>query len=268
MIFRQRLLHILQETTPGTLATIGAAPHTVLDAFNVVLTDDTPYNDREGQHGFGGEQGQTGATAGTITFSTHLFGSASTGWASLLLPACNVISATGGYVPRSVDPSAAGSSTKCVSMFFFKYGLRHVMRGCMGNMVINATAGQPVRLDWTFRGIYSAFTDVALPAYSKPSALPIKYLDGDILIAAVTPKVSEFTFNLGNDVQLFEDGADPSGYAHAFVANRKAGGSILQRAELVATYNPRLDMRTPTQRALSVTFGSSGNQFDLDATYM
>lgn len=267
-VFRQRVLHVLQETTPGTLATIGSAPHAVLDAFNCTFVEDTPFLAREGQHGFGAEEGTTGATAGTLTFSTHLFGAASTGWASLLLPACNVISATGGYVPRSTDPDAAASPTKCVSIFFFRYGQRHVLRGAMGTFVLNATAGERVRLDWTFSGICNAMTDVTLPAYTKPTALPIKHLSSALTIAAVTPKVAEFTFNLGNQVELQEDAADASGYAHAFVANRNCSGTILYGALLAATYDPRADMRVPTRRALSVAFGGSGNQVDLDAAYM
>jgi len=260
MITRRRVLHVIQEATAGTAESIGAAPYTTLAIENPSFTRSVPFEAREGLGGFGSIRGTPGQQAGTISFTTPLFGTASTTWASVLLPACGLSLLTGGYRPTSLPPGAVGATSKTLSMYYSEDGRRHVIRGAMGNLTIRGSAGQRAVAEWSFTGRLDTPTDVALPTYSQPTALPIRVAAAALTIASFAPKVADFSLTLGNDVQLREDISSAAGILHAYVANRAIAGTLNQEAELVATYAPMADYLTATVRALSLTLGASGNQ--------
>lgn len=265
LITRRRLLFGIIETTEGTAETVPTAPLTVMDVANVSLQRGTPFIERDGGHyGFGPQRGTVGIPQATVSFQTHLYGTASSAWAALLLPACGLSLVTGGYKPSSLPPAASGSPTKTATFYVSEDGRRHVVKGCMGTFRLSGTAGQRVVIDWTFTGIYDQPTDVALPTYSAPSALPITFKGAATTIGAFTPKLAEFTLDIGNTVVLREDAVNANGAIHAAIVNRRITGTMVQESELVGTYDPEDDFRDSTVRALSVQFGGSGNQVDID----
>lgn len=259
-ITKRRALYAIVETTPGTLQSAASPPLTVVAAYDVAYQPGTPFVPREAHYGFGALKGSIGGRMGTLSFKTPLFGSASTGWASLLLPACGMYFSSTLYRFTSLPPQASGSNSKCLSWYFYEDGRLRTLHGSMGNLRITGTAGLPIVGEWTFTGVEASPTDVALPTLTVPSALPIRFVSAALTIGSYTPVPSEIEIDLGNDVQIREDANDASGYHSCYIANRRVTGSISIEGDFVANYAPDSDFATGTARALSLTFGGSGNQ--------
>lgn len=260
MITRRRALYAIHETSPGTLISAASPPLSVVAAYDVDYQPGTPFITREAHYGFGALKGSIGGRMGTLTFKTPIFGTASTGWASLLLPACGMYFSSTLYRFTSLPPAASGSSSKCLSWYFYHDGRLRTLHGSMGNLRLVATAGQPVVAEWTFTGVESTTADTALPTLTVPSALPIRFVSASLTIGSVSPKIAEMTIDLGNEVALREDGNSASGYHSCYIANRRVNGSMSLEADLVANYAPDADFAAGTARALALNFGASGNQ--------
>lgn len=264
LLTRRRLLYAIQETTPGTAQSVASPPLVVPGAMNPRLNAQIGMEAREGSYGFGALRSVPTVQIGELTFETELFGSASTTWATLLLPACNVTLQSGSYKPVSVTPHHAGSASKTLTFYHYQDGRRRVLRGAMGTFRIRGTAGQRLVAEWTFRGRLDQPTDVALPTYSTPSALPLQLKSASISIGSVSPVVKEFTFDLGNEIQVREAADQAAGVANAVIVNRRTTGSIVCEGELIATHDPDDDLYDATLRALSASFtAGSGNSLAL-----
>lgn len=264
LLTRRRLLYAIQETTPGTAQSVASPPLTVVNAMNPRLNAQIGIEPREGPYGFGALRSSPTVQLGEITFETELFGSASTTWATLLLPACNVTLQTGVYKPVSVTPHHSGSASKTLTFYHYQDGRRRVLRGAMGTFRIRGTAGQRLIAEWTFRGRLDQPTDVALPTYAQPTALPLRLASSTISIGSVSPVVKEFTFDLGNEIQVREDASSAAGVINAVIVNRRTTGSIVCEGEVVATHDPDADLYASTLRAFSASFtAGSGNSLAL-----
>lgn len=263
MITRRHLLYAIPETTVGTAESPASAPLTVVDAFDVQFTPDTAFDTREAHYGFGAQRGTIGMRLGTLTFSTHLYGSASTGWASLLLPACGMYLDTSVYRLSSLAPASSGNNTDTLTFYFYQDGRRVALHGAMGTWRIVARAGQKIVIEWTFRCIENTPTDVALPTFTAPSALPARFAAASLTIASVSPKVAELVIDLGNEVQIREDANAAAGAHSAVIVNRRVNGTLRIESELVATYSPYADFVAGTTRAFACTLGASGNKVDV-----
>ena len=93
----------------------------------------------------------------------------------------------------SLPPGAVGATSKTLSMYYSEDGRRHVIRGAMGNLTIRGSAGQRAVAEWSFTGRLDTPTDVALPTYSQPTALPIRVAAAALTIASFAPKVADFS---------------------------------------------------------------------------
>lgn len=269
LLTRRRLLYAIQETTEGTAESVASPPLTVVAAMNPNLRRQVGFEAREGQYGFGSLRGVSTTQVGELTFETELFGSASTTWATLLLPACNVTLQSGSYKPYSLPPTASGATSKTLTFYVYQDGRRMVLRGAMGTFRLRGTAGQKMTLEWRFVGRLDAPTDVALPTYAAPSAIPIRLASSTLTIGSVTPVVKDFAFDLGNVIQMREDASQAAGVISAVVVDRRTSGTLTIESELVATYDPEADMRAHTLRALSAGFtAGSGNSVALSVPDM
>lgn len=266
IVTKRQLLWISQESTAYTAESPGTQPLACLDIFDLGrIRQISQLDQREGLRGFGRQRGVAGPFAASVTFRTNAFGTASSTWASTLLPACGFVLSGSDYVCSSLPPQASGSSTKTLTLRFSQDGRYKQIRGAMGTFVITATAGRKVEIEWTFTGVMDPAADAALPTASFPTALPIRYAGDQLTLATYSPVVQEFSIDAGNQVELREDGSDVSGFVGAFIADRQASAKIMMEADLVANFDPEDIFRDSTTKALSVNLGSTGNSLTIAA---
>jgi hypothetical protein len=161
LIRKKRVMAAKAETTPGTAISLSASDG-VFNVFDLAIQPDIPTEQRDAQASLSQLAPAIGAMAGTATFTTELFGSASAdpAWMSTLLVGCGFVGSGGAYTPSALHPEAAGAATKCLTIGAYIDGLFKSIAGAMGNVVFRGTAGGRMLAFWTFRGVWIAPTDV------------------------------------------------------------------------------------------------------------
>ncbi|MBX3435549.1 MAG: hypothetical protein KF847_19705 [Pirellulales bacterium] len=263
LLRRRRLIAAKIETVPGVAESLAGAD-AAFNAANVIAQPNVEFNDREGQAGFSSLSGVMGARSGQVTFDIELATDGSggnPGWATTFLPACGVVNpASTTWSPRSMGPGGSGQP-KTITIATYIDGVRKLLRGCMGNAVFDFTDGKPAKVSFTFTGIWDSPTDVALLAPTYPAVRPIRMMGATITAdATALPPVQQFTLDLGNEVQMREDAANPSGYAHAVIVARNVRGSVNPEEKLVATRDIYGDWLAMTERSLLFQVGNTNNQ--------
>lgn len=263
---RQRVLQVQTETTYGTSPAAGSPPFALIDITDPIVVDQTQYQERMTMAGSGRERGTRGPRVAQVTFTSHAFGNASTGWQGILLPACGFVATGSTYNPSMLPPASAGSDTRAVTLRWYADGVLHRVRAAMGNLVINATAGQRVELQWTFTGILEQGEAGAVPAYTIPNAIPIIAADSALSIASTAVRWNSATIDLGNQVTMREYGSAVSGGAFgAVIVDRATTGTASVEAELIAAFDPENLMNTLAANAYSLTLGAAGNRLTIAA---
>lgn len=263
LVTRKRVLAAKVETTIGTAISISATDA----AFNVNDLKMDPvitFDEREGQAGFSHRTGTLGARMGRCTFWTDLVGGATIPalWATFM-PACGFVDTADVFAPVSAPPTASGG-VKTLTMGCYIDGIKKALRGAMGNCRIEFTAGQPARMFWDFMGIWETVADVPILAPDYPDYSPLRFASSALAIDSAgtpyTPRVSKLTLDFGNQVQMLEDSTDVSGYRHAIIVGRRVNGTMDPEAELVATRDWYGLWLSLTEKSLSWTLGTTGNQ--------
>jgi len=248
------------ESTPGTAETLAAAD----GAFNVFDPDiqaQVEFVDRPGQGTLSPLAGRTGAEGGQVTFEVELHGSGSAGsptpaWASTFLPACGFAESSGVFTRESLHPEASGANTKTLTLGVYKDGLLKQIKGAQGTFEIVLRAGQPVRLRFTFTGVWTDPSDVALIAPDYPSVSPLRFVSSGLTIGSWSPKVNEMSIDIGNNVVLREDSANASGYHTAAITEWLTQGSLDPEATLVADNDIFGQwLNNHSEQALSIALG-------------
>lgn len=260
LLRRRRVLAAKIETTPGTAEALTGSDG-VFNIFEPSINPTIDFMQREGQGVFSPLPGVLGAYGGTASFQVELTGGDPVpAWASTFLPACGLVDDSGTFSPVSEAP---GSNVKTITIGHYQDGVFKRLRGCMGNAVFTFISGQKVMIQFTFTGIWDEPTDVALISPNYPSVLPPRFANTGLVIGGSggwSPKISQMTLDLGNEVILREDPSDISGYCTALVTNRRMNGTLDPEASLVATENPYGDWLDSTERALDMEIGEAGNR--------
>lgn len=269
LVRRRRLVAAKVETTPGTAISLAAAD-AALNCYNPTIQPDIPFEEREGQGSFSPRTGALGARSGTLEFETDMWGQASTppGWATILLPAVGMYTTALVYALTSKPPGASAGGGKTLTMGLYEDGVFKTIRGAVGNAVLTFVSGRPVRIKWTFKGIWDAPTDVALLAPTYPTVAPLRFASSGLAIGSWTPQVQEMTLDLGNIITLREDSADVSGYHSAVLGGRRITGHINPEAGLVATKDVYGILLARTESSVAITLGTAGNQVAFAAPKM
>lgn len=258
----QVTIEVQTESTYATSPTAGSPPLTLLDAFDIQVSPEYQFADRKGMQGSGRHFGAHGPRFATVKFSTHLFGLASTTWASTLLPACGIKLLSGTtYGTTLRSPEEGSSNTTSVTIRVVIDGCLHIISAAMGDMEIVATAGERLVANWTFTGRYTKASDLPLQTYGIPTATPIHGSGSTLTIASVAPVVQECKLMLNNVVAKRSSITSTLGGAYGCtVTQRDATLELLIEASLVATFDPEADLDAGTLRLLTGTFGGAGNQ--------
>lgn len=148
----------------------------------------------------------------------------------------------------------------------YEDGLLKKLRGAMCNVTIEGEFGKRILATFEFTGIWVQPTDLgSAPSITRPSKKPLRVTSATFNVASNAKKISNFSIDFGNDIQMTPDVADDSGLAHAFLADRAPTISFDPEASLVANDDVFGDWIGRVIKSLSIQAGSSGNQFTFDA---
>lgn len=220
LLRKRRIVAAKTETTVGTPISLAAADATY-NCFDSEIQNNSDNDDREGQSAFSRLPSVAGQQIGVAKFKTELIGGTPTApaWMTTLLPACGVYGAALIYSPTTNPPGSGNVKTVTIGMY--EDGLFKSIAGAMGNAVFTFTAGKRIMIDWTFTGVWQPPSDVALIAPTYSTVTPIRFVSSSLLWGSWTPRVGEMSFDLGNDVQMREDGASAGGLLSAVIVGRK-----------------------------------------------
>ena len=268
----RRVVAAKQESTVGTAETL-AASDAAFNVFDANIQRQGDFEERKGQGSFSPLPGESGARSGQATFAVELHGSGSPGspvpaWATTLLPACGMYDDSDVFRLDSRPPEAAGSNTKTLTIGVYEDGILKRIAGAMGTFVMRITAGQIVRLEFTFTGTWVDPQNTALLAPNYPSIAPAVGRSAGLTLGAWTPTWQEMTIDMGNVVVLREDANAVTGYHSVVIANRRIVGTINPEQTLLSVKNNDYDWTNRTERAMAIDVGdgsANGNQIDIAA---
>lgn len=276
LLRNRRVLAAKAETSVGTAESLSAS-EAAFNVYDASIVPEIEMAERMGQGtGLSPRRSIAGARPGRCTFTVDLAGSGSAGspvpaWASTFLPACGLVPDAVDetlYEPESAPPEAAASSAHTLTIGLYEDGRLKKLRGCMGTFTLNFEDGQPVTVQFDFRGIFVDPADDSLPAPDYPSVLPPRFAGATCALGAWSPNLRTLSIDWGAEVTLREDPTDASGYHSAVLVARRPTGSMDPEAPLVATRDNYGDWIGGTTRALDIQIGSGsadGSTIDIDA---
>jgi len=259
LLYRKSVVAAKIEATAGTAETLGNAD-AAFNVFNAVIQPEAEFETRERQGAFSHLPGVVAARAGTITFSTELFGDGAggvPGWASTFLPACGWVNSTGTFTPRAEGP---GSNVKTLTIAKYEDGIRKILRGAVGTFEVVFNPGSRVMINWTFRGAWQAVTDLALLAPTYPTRSPMRST-GTYTIGAASHCFSSMTLNAGNEVVMRPcfNPADGTGFFTGIVTNRLPTGTFDPETKVVGTDPRYTRWLAGTEEALSIALADAND---------
>jgi len=135
-------------------------------------------------------------------------------------------------------------------------------RGCMGDAkVVCDTIGQPVRIDFSFKGVLDGITTRAYADIITPSSFdafaPDATLAATILLFGTVQYLGKFAINLNNKIELFTDPSKSEGYDCARVVERHPTLEIDPDMLVTDDYNWLTPQKANTTGALSADIGSN-----------
>lgn len=266
LLRRKSVLAAKIETTSGTAESLAAAD-AAFNVFDLTMTANIPMTPRPSQGSFSSLPAVPELYGGTCSFRTEIYGDGAggvPGWASTFLPACGWTNSAGTFSPKSETP---GSNVKTLTIGAYIDGNRLLMRGCAGTFTLNFETGKIASINWTFTGVFSGNSAVALLAPTYPTALPLRVGNATFSIGAWSPCWQSMTIDAGNTVVLREcaTNTDASGYAAAIITDRLPTGSINPEMELDGTKDNYNIWTSMTEEALAFSLVNSTDKFAIAA---
>ncbi len=251
---RRKVIQVKLETDRGTAVT----PDLPALAFDPVINLAAPFIGRRPLGASGGSiAGIIGERIGTISFRLEMRGSGSTttfdAALAALLQCCGFKLATGVYKPCN----PADQLTCTIS--FHEDGLLKTLSGCAGNVVLSGEYGKACYATFNLQGIWTAPTDVALPAVTHNATMPPRVAGCTFTLDARTPKIGSFSLDMGGQVAPREDVNAATGILHFYVADRVPALTLSPEMETVATYDWFGKHADGTTLAFSIRVGASAN---------
>lgn len=257
LLLRKRVLAAKAETTTGTAEALVAGDGAWI-VYNPVLRPIVPVIEREALSSMETLTGVSGAREGELKFSMDLVGNGGVGqplWATTLLPGCGMSNSSGTF---SFVSGPATLTT--LTMALYEMGRVRKLTGAAGTWDIPLKAGEPARINFTFRGLYADDADAAILAPTYPTVLPPRWANTSALSwGAYAPVVSELTVAANNEVVMREDANKTEGYRSAIIVDRKPGGAFQPEAALVATQDWHTILKNSTESALAIVLGTVAN---------
>lgn len=203
----------------------------------------------------------------SLQFSVPLAGSGAAGTAPSfgpLLRACGLSETVGVdvvYQPVTADPES-------VALYYFLDGVKQVMLGARGTVVINMNAGEFPTLEFTFTSMYNRPTGVAAPATTlsnQADEIPVNKQNTVGSVFGFAACMAGMSLDMGNSVTY----RNQINCEHIDLTGREATGSTTIDAPDIATkdYFKELESHSGLNTGIiSVTHGATaGNIVELNA---
>ncbi len=149
------------------------------------------------------------------------------GWAETIVASTSV----------TYKPSSTQTVHKSESMYFYDDGLLLKVTGARGKVSFDLQVGKPAMAAFEFTGHFVSVTDVALPAATYDSTVPVPLINMPFTIGAYSAVISKLAFDLANELSLPENIAASDGYGEVQITGRLPTGSFNPLRVTVATKN-------------------------------
>lgn len=170
----------------------------------------------------------------------------------------------------------AQNDIPAISLAVIEDGTVRALKGCRGSVTFSANIGEPMFMDFSFKGLISSISDgtlsgsPAVTALVPPSFLEISYgvaNDSPVVAPADehTACVTSWSFELANEVSLEKCAASTDGTrGSALITGRAATGSIDPSVRPEAQFPWLSSYRNGTTFRQRITLGdSAANQFHI-----
>lgn len=255
MLTKKRVLAVETETTVGTAESLIPAD-AAMNVYDPVIQPDIEVIQRPNPSGFGQRAAQFGARKGTATFRTFLEGDGAGGvpyWASELLPACGWVNSSGTFSPITGSPGADGITTLTIGCYVD--GVFRRIHGAMGTWTTEVLAGGICAFNWTFMGIFSEPTDVAILSPTYPTNQALRVDAGTLTLGgSAIGCANSVQIDAGNNVVMRPCVANETGVFSGIVTERNPTATLDPEAVLAATNNTHNKWLSGTEEAFSLSF--------------
>lgn len=226
------------EGTPGTLETLTSADFDVRvrnpEVSVTVEMDDEASKWARGDHGE--DDVVTGSQSGQITFSVRCTKASAVtttpNWWKFA-NGCGALTVAYGTSGRSLQPRKS-EDEKTMTLYIYDIqrgstpaAVCYKFAGCMGNMVLAAEGvGKPWTATFTFTGKcvdvdMNIANGAILSAITAETTCGEKFLNNDCWIGTHEEKISQFSLDVGNEIQPIIDQSDATGYLYHGITSRK-----------------------------------------------
>lgn len=264
LLTKKRVFAAKIEGTAGTAEALTTSEATI-NVFDAKIVPTIENEARQGQGAFGKLASIAGMRTGRCTFRTEITGDGAGGipaWASTFLPACGWVASSQVYSPKTEAP---GSNVKTITLATYENGLKRQLHGAMGNFVMVFPAGKIAYIEWTFDGIYSAPTDVAILAPTYLTTAPYRATFETLTLGSWTPTLNELRIDAGNTVVMREDATKTSGVLTALITDRTPTGTMDPEGKLVATVDHAGKWLAGTLEALTLEIDNGTERIEVVA---
>lgn len=207
---------------------------------------------------FGKLQHVFGGTLRTVTFDVELKGSGAAGTAPEfgdLLEACGFAETIAAGVSVTYDPASTG--IKSGTLYYYQDGTLMSLTGARGNVSFSFPVGEVGKASFSMTGHASPVSDVALPAATYDSIVPVPFINASFALGAYGPIISNLSFDMANAVSMPPDANSADGFGEVRITGRDVAGSFDPEHQLISISPFDSDWRSGTNFAL--TTGAIGS---------
>ena len=267
---RKRVILIESESTYGTGPSMAASTVVLVRDLSITPQSSDVVNRDVVRPYLGASEQLLANTKVECTFSVELAGSGTAGTAPRYgdaLKACGFSETIASNT--SVTYAPVSSSFSSITIHYNVDGVRHIVTGCRGTFVINASVGEIPSIDFTFTGIYNAPTDAALPTTTYGNqATPLIFKNGNTTnfeLLSYAGALMNFSMDVANEIVYREL---VGGSKEVLLTDRAANGSVTIEAPTLAQKDYFTAALTDTALGnLTVTHGTTaGNICRLSST--
>lgn len=243
---KKRSLIIKEETTRGTAIAITGSDFDI-PFMDIGWTAEKPITEGKYATGdFDAFPGVVGTSSGSITASAYLNHSGTNDTPPKIAKALEMaglretVNASTSVVYdalSSYEIGPAGKTFTCIVQDHMANGgsaIHHKFVGCLANVKFVAEGiGMPWRCDFEITGKYVGYTDeTALTVGTLDTSVPNAVKSATITAGGDVQRISQFEFDIGNQIELENDPSDSSGYL----------GSVITDRMPVLSYDPLVDI--------------------------
>ena len=257
---RKRVILIEAESSYGTDPTPSATDVVLVTDLSITPQSSDVVNRDVVRPYLGSSQQLLANTRVECTFSVEFAGSGTAGTApryGSALKACGLSETIASGTSVTYEPISANFSS--ITIHYNVDGVRHIVTGCRGNVVLSAEVGSIPTLDFTFTGIYNAPTDTALPSVTYGNqATPLIFKNGNTTsfqLLSFAGALQSLSFDMGNSIVYREL---VGGTKEVLLTDRAANGSVSIEAPALSSKDFFAAALTDTALGnLTVTHGTA-----------